>query len=453
MLQLKDGAIYRIENAEGLALSGDRFGYHDGDPVVLQPWTKDLNQAWRLHAAGEGSWTLENLAAGQYLFLRAGYQFAYAPFILHTYGTACQLEERDGGVLIHGRTREGWDHCLHARGEDQPVLWAEGTPLRFVLLDEGKTELPRMLKLHGDVDETGVPDIMKDGDWYYLVCDRRSQRPERVGIKRARTLDRWQNYDAILPVSNPRPFPWMEEHVPGCDIWCPGIAHFGGKYRIYYSITKIYKNTSVMGMVTNVTLDKEDPRYEWVDEGIIMESREGDDWNAIDAHILRTYDDELWMVYGSSWSGIKTRRIDEATGRVADDRVYSLCYREEIPHPAEGGYLFKRNGWYYLIAAVERTDQNYRCVVGRSRDVRGPYLDKDGVDMLHEGGATLAEYKRGLHYPGHCCVFQEGDQYYLAMENTLDRCPNIEMAISTLTWEDDWPQSAAGRAVLSRFDK
>lgn len=453
MSQLIDGAVYRIENCDGLVLAGDRFGYHECDTVVLQCWSHDLNQAWRIHAMDNGGWSIENLAAGQYLFLRTGYQYAYAPFVLHSHAFSYQLEETEEGVLIHGNTREGQDRCLHTRAEDQPVLWAAGTPLRFVLLDEGRTSLPRMLLLHGDVDEVGVPELMKDGDWYYLVCDRRSQRPERVGIKRAKTLDRWHDYDAILPVSDPRPFSWMEEHVPGCDIWCPGISHFGGKYRIYYSITKIFKNTSVMGMVTNDTLDKLDPRYQWVDEGIIMESREGDDWNAIDAHIIRTYEDELWMVYGSSWSGIKTRRIDEKTGRVADDQIYSLCYREEIPHPAEGGFLFKRNGWYYLIAAVERTDQNYRCVVGRSRDIRGPYLDRDGVDMLHEGGTTLAEYKRGLHYPGHCCVFQEGEQYYLVMENTRDRCPNIEMCMSTLTWEDDWPQSAAGHAVLSLLEK
>ncbi len=447
--QLINEGVYRL-SANGLYLTAALFGFHECDRVVLTDKTRDLNQAWRLHHVEKNGWQLINLAAEMYLSNRIGYQYDDEPFVISkvNYGgrNIFFLEEAEGGYRL--RTFQG-NAFLGAAVKDKPLPRNEGAVFSFELIDDGHREFPKMLRLHGDIEETGVPEMMKDGDYYYLVCDRRADSGDaRVGLKRGESITHWQDYDELMHLSSPRPFPWMEKIVPNCDIWCPSISRFGGKYHMYYSITICCKNTSAMGHMTNVTLDKSSPAYCWRDEGTLMITGEKDDYNCIDAHILHTYDNEIWMVYGSSWSGIKTRRINEETGGLYDDQVYSLCYREEIPHPAEGGYLFKRNGWYYLIAAVERTDQNYRCVVGRSRDVRGPYLDKNGVDMLKEGGTTIAEHKRGLSYPGHSSVFEENGQYYLLMENSFERCATIELTISTLTFENDWPQSAAGVDVL-----
>jgi len=453
MNMLVNGGIYIIRDQEGLALAGDNFGFHEAEKVVMQPYSQDLNQAWQLKQNEEGKWGLMNLAARQWFYSFTFDQLAYAPCFLvpGEKGPAYPVLPCEEGYKI-----EILGQYVQSMGAHQPVIRsAEGTIFTFELLHEGPCDLPHMLVLRGDTANTGVSELFKDGDWYYCICDRRNahENRERVGIKRSKDLIQWHDYDFLLPRSNPRPYPWMEEHVPECDIWCPSLDYFGGKYRIYYAVTKIFKNTTVMGQLSNVTLDKNDPYYNWVDEGPVMITREGDDWNAIDPHVIHTYDGEIWMVYGSAWSGIKVRRINEETGKVYDDKVYSVCYREEFPHPAEGGYLFKRDGWYYLVAAVERMDQNYRAVVGRSRDIRGPYLDRDGVDMMKEGGTTIVEHKRGLCYPGHSTVLQDGDQYYIVFEHKGGRCAQVELDISTLTWEDGWPESAAGRRVLARFEK
>ena len=51
-----------------------------------------------------------------------------------------------------------------------------------------------------------------------------------------------------------------------------------------------------------------------------------------------------------------------------------------------------RDGYYYLYASTDfccrGLDSTYKIVVGRSESVTGPYLDKDGKDMM-EGGGTL----------------------------------------------------------------
>jgi len=449
---LINGGIYKIVCPDGLVLAANEFGYHDCENVVRQEYSYDLNQAWRLEQNGEGKWKLFNLAANMGLAWLGHKHNKLNPYRLFP-GWA--------GPFVLTETEDGWligekGAAMTIEGSPyQPMVLGEGTPFRFELITANPGELPRMLIVHGEVDAAGVPELFKDGDWYYCVVDNFLRRNDvgRVGILRSPDLINWRKYDDLLPQGKPRPFPWMEEHVPDCEIWCPGIAKFGGKYWIYYACTRTCRNTTAMGVVSNVTLDKDDPRYAWKDEGIVMETFESDDWNAIDPHIIHTYDDEIWMVYGSAWSGIKVRRINEETGKVYDDQVYSVAYREEFPHPAEGGYVFKRNGWYYLICAVERTDQNYRCVVGRSRDIRGPYVDKQGVSLMDEGGETIVEYKPGLYKPGHSAVFQDGEKYYIACESWQCRCPTTELVISTLSWDADWPDSAASREYLKRYEK
>jgi len=450
MIDLLNGCIYRIMDENGLALAANDFGFHECDRIVTQPYSYDLNQAWRIEKHQDGTWSLQNLAAGMYFCWMRHYKHARSPFRLVNYAATISLYETEDGLCIGPP-----DRGLETMGAHQFCVVGTATPLRFELINDGSAELPRMLPQRGDVVSVGVPEIIKDNGKYYMIFDRVTDHwdgSEAVGINVSDNLTHWHEYERLLPLSKPRPFPWMEEHVPNCSIWCPSLIHFGGKYRIYYSITLIYKNTSVIGQLTNDTLDIHDPRYCWKDEGPVLESVETDDFNAIDAHFVRSYEGEIWMVYGSSWTGIKTRKVDEATGKPADDKVYSLAYREEVPHPTEGGYIFKRNGWYYLIVAVERTDQNYRTVVGRSRQIQGPYLDRDGVDMMNEGGTTLAVTKWGLTLPGHASVYQEEDQYYIALESHGERCSGPEMCLSTLTWEDDWPCSAAGFEVLKRFE-
>ena len=453
MNMLKNGGIYKIVAPNGLVLSGGDFGFHECDRVVLQSYSHDLNQAWRFRRTSSGMWRLENLAAGLGLrYLQLGQQ-KHAPYRLFPLqlSTSFHLQETMDGWLIG----TPGNALTVTEGEHQPVIQGEGTAFCLELIEKIDDELPRMLVLKGDIDHAAVPEIFRDGDWYYCVAGTWKLWPMegRIGLLRSKDMIRWYRYDAFLPESKPRPFSWMEEHVPDCEIWCPGLTYFGGKYRIYYAVTRNCCNTSAMAQLTNVTLDKDDPRYAWKDEGIVMESTEADDWNAIDPHIIRTYENELWMVYGSALSGVKVRRIDEESGKVYDDNVFSVAYREEYPHPAEGGYVFKRDGWYYLICAVERTDQNYRTVVGRSPNIRGPYLDKKGVSLMDEGGETIVEFKRGLSYPGHSSVFQDDEKYYIIFENFYERCSTQEMAISTLAWKDGWPQSAAGRTVLGLEDE
>ena len=66
----------------------------------------------------------------------------------------------------------------------------------------------------------------------------------------------------------------------------------------------------MIGLATNTTLDSADPAYRWVDRGMVLRSKQGDDFNALDPTILIDADKSVWITYGSYWSGIKQRQID-----------------------------------------------------------------------------------------------------------------------------------------------
>src|SRR4051812_33042527 len=76
------------------------------------------------------------------------------------------------------------------------------------------------------------------------------------------------NWKREKPVFDAPPA-WAVEAVPTFKghIWAPDISTFNGQYYLYYSVSAFGKNTSCIGVATNVTLDPRDPAFKWVDHG------------------------------------------------------------------------------------------------------------------------------------------------------------------------------------------
>jgi arabinan endo-1,5-alpha-L-arabinosidase len=244
---------------------------------------------------------------------------------------------------------------------------------------------------------------------------------------------------------------WSRREIPGArSAWAPDIAFFNGRYHLYYSISTFGKNDSAIGLATNRTLDPNHPDYRWEDQGLVVRSTAAqDDHNAIDGNLVLEGPEAAWLCWGSFWSGIKMRRIDPATGKLsdADPTLYSLASRPTADGAVEAPFIVRHGDFWYLFVSFDLccrgVESTYKIMVGRARQVTGPYLDREGKPMTEGGGSLLLEATtprwRG---PGHCAIVQDVSGDYLVFHAYHGQTGRSALKISTLLWADGWPRVA-----------
>jgi arabinan endo-1,5-alpha-L-arabinosidase len=316
----------------------------------------------------------------------------------------------------------------------------------FVRADEGSINE----RMTGDISPTHDPCIMKQGDTYYVFGTSMPGSPG-ITLRTSKDLVHWT---ARTPLFSAIP-EWAATAVPGTKgMWAPDISLFNGMYYLYYAYSTFGSNRSAIGLSTATTLDPDSPQYGWTDQGLVLMSNEGDDFNAIDPARFMDLKGRHWLIWGSFWSGIKMRRIDPHSGKPLDGeaRIYSLASRPEpsgAPDPIEAPFMIERKGYYYLFASYDYcckgVQSTYYTAVGRSKDVTGPFLGRSGGSMAQGSGtvilrADLREQGR-WRGPGHCAVFNDDGQDYIvyhAYDKSNHGAPTLR--IDPITWTDDgWP--------------
>lgn len=307
---------------------------------------------------------------------------------------------------------------------------------------------PELLKLTGDVEGVHDPVIIKEKDTYYVFCTGGT-------IRRSKDLHEWKLSGRVfekLP-------DWAPQEIQGArgGYWAPDISIYKGTYRLYYAVSTFGKNNSAIGLVTNKTLDPDSPDYKWVDQGMVFRSRMEDDFNAIDANLAVDEKGNHWLNFGSFWGGIKMRKIDPETGKLASDdtTLYSLCSRpRKGPHqtpPVEGAveapFIIRHGGYFYLFVSYDfccrGAKSDYNVVVGRSKKITGPYVDKSGKPLTEGAGTpVVSAATANWHGAGHEAVLQEKGVDYLLFHAYSATTGRPFLQISTMLWEQGWPRAA-----------
>jgi arabinan endo-1,5-alpha-L-arabinosidase len=257
-------------------------------------------------------------------------------------------------------------------------------------------------------------------------------------------LRNWRYVGKALP-RNPD---WIRESVPAAtDLWAPDVTFYNGQYHLFYSASSFGKNLSAIGLASNRTLDPSSTDYAWVDQGVVVMSEPADNFNAIDPNFALDEQGRPWLLYGSFWSGIKMRRLDPETLKPAEDdpTVYSLASRVSPPNAIEGAYLLRFGDYFYLFVSHDfccrGVDSTYKIKVGRAETITGPYLDRDGIDLMQDGGTLILEGSERWRGPGHNSILVDDGQPYLvyhAYDADLSGAPRLR--IEELYWDEEgWP--------------
>ena len=251
------------------------------------------------------------------------------------------------------------------------------------------------------------PAAIKEGTTYYMFCSGGRADQGVIPIRTSSNLRTWKAsgyvFDA-LPA-------WAAGEIPQArNAWAPDVSRFNGKFHLYYSVSSFGSRNSAIGLATTRTLDPANPDYKWVDQGLVLRSyQDKDDWNAIDPNVVIEDEKNVWLTWGSFWGGIKMRRIDPATGKLSstDTTLYSLSSRPRetpINGSVEAPFIFRHGDYWYLFVSFDRccrgAESTYNVVVGRSRDVTGPYVDKTGTAMTEGGGSLVSRRRPDVAWSG-----------------------------------------------------
>jgi arabinan endo-1,5-alpha-L-arabinosidase len=292
------------------------------------------------------------------------------------------------------------------------------------------------------------PAMAKDGDTYYLF----SSGPG-ITFYSSKDMKTWKLEGRVFP-GDPS---WAREVNSRFNghVWAPDIIRRDGKYYLYYAVSASGSISSAIGLTINKTLHRDSPDYKWEDRGIVLQSVPNRDlWNAIDPGIIVDENGTAWMSFGSFWSGIKLVKLDASWKKPAEPQEwYSIAKRERSvlvddrrsgPAQIEGPFIFKKGDYYYLFVSTglccRGKDSTYRMMVGRSKDARGPYVDKEGWSMAEGGGSpVLIGNKNWAGWGGNSAYTFDGKDYLVfhAYENADNDFHRLKIA--EIKWDAEWP--------------
>jgi len=230
-------------------------------------------------------------------------------------------------------------------------------------------------------------------------------------------------------------------------IWAPDINYVDGQYFLYYSYsTWGDKNPGVGLAIAN------DPKGPFLDQGKLFSSEEIDVPNSIDPFYYEE-NGKKYLFWGS-FSHLKTQGTYAVELTSDGKKVKDFSHKTKIAAgDFEAVMIHKRKGYYYFFGSkgscCDGVNSSYHVMVGRSKKLLGPYLDRDGHSILERGNGTLL-IKGSEKYvgPGHNSSIvsdKNGNDWilYHAIDTGNGKLQNGTsrrvLMLDNLLWKNGWP--------------
>ena len=303
--------------------------------------------------------------------------------------------------------------------------------------------------LKGDI-RVHDPVMIKESNTYYVFGTGKG-----ISVKTSADKITWRRAGNVF--SKAATPAWYKKDIPTQDsaLWAPDIHYRNGKYYLYYSVSAWMNFNSSIGLATNTTLDSTSPDYKWIDEGQIISFKNGGEGvNVIDPNVFSDNDGRFWMFYGSYKAGLRLVELNPNTGKLLNEQQPELVTITKAL--GEGVFVIKGHGYYYIFASRGRCcagmESNYQMVMGRSKNIKGPYLNKEGKSWVENNYSLFLAGDSTEPGRGHNGFFTEGDSTFIVYHAYTRAAKGASLLnIKPLyTDKDGWPSLKATDKLLKR---
>ena len=236
-------------------------------------------------------------------------------------------------------------------------------------------------------------------------------------------------------------------------VWAPDLVKVKDKWIYYYSLSGW---GSPIGIGYAVADNISGP---YTDKGKLFTGEEMGVLNCIDAQVIVDDDNKVYMTVGSfqgNWLIELTEDGMECLNGIEYQKENKTLIAGKVSQwdgsQYEGGYIIKKGEWYYYFGSsgncCEGKDSTYLVRVGKSKSIKGPYIDSNkkmltmsGAGANH-GNLVVWAGTNNPDYvgPGHNSIYvdEAGDYwiYYHAYSST-DNWVTRHLFMDKLEWDEN----------------
>lgn len=241
-----------------------------------------------------------------------------------------------------------------------------------------------------------------------------------------------------------------EEQLPGINLqtteqqagmFAPNLRYHDG---LFY-MTCVYAGVNTTSQINGTIFTTPDP---FDDEAWSVPFVWEAPYRTIDPDLFFDDDGTTYL----TWSGVQQQTIDLSTGVLSN---MTSIWNGSTGAFTEGPHIYKKDGYYYLLAAEGGTQLGHSATIARSTKVSGPYESNPSNPFLTNTNTT------GLFQTvGHADLFQDGKGNWWGMALTTRSGPEYkvfpmgrEAALFPVTWnEGEWPFATQVKGIMNGWE-
>lgn len=286
------------------------------------------------------------------------------------------------------------------------------------------------------IDQSAAdPTVIPANDGYFYLYATGGNVP----VYRSKDLVDWK-YIGSAFTAQTRPN-W--EPLKGRAIWAPEIRYIKGKYVLYYSWAIWGQQDEChIGVATS-----DSPEGPFIDHGCLINGKEIGVRNSIDQFYIEEKG-KKYMFWGSFNGIYVTELTDDGLALKRNTDGTPVLLKKVCGSKFEATNIYKKGDYFYLFASVgsccDGLNSTYRAVVGRSKDLLGPYVDDKGGDMLQNNFKLVVNKNNVWVGPGHNSILikdDEGTEWMIYHSYKVDDVDDGRVVLlDRLLWDEKgWP--------------